>query len=95
MGFHHLSGPPTSLDDTVKGPGPWVKQGQGIPVADKHRLLWAWGSGGLRRLARRDVVVGTHAHLSVCTRVWNPSHHFLTKLSQEYMPKGHDDSARG
>jgi hypothetical protein len=44
---------------------------------DKHCTLWALGNGGLRRLARRDVAVGTHAHLTVCTRVRNLSHHRL------------------
>jgi hypothetical protein len=78
MGFHHLSVPPASLDDPGKGPGPSIKHAWGLPTTDKHRLLWASGCGGLRRLARRDITVGTQARLSVCTQVWNPSHHRLT-----------------
>jgi hypothetical protein len=65
-------------DDLGQRPGPLVKCTRGLPAVDKHRPLWTSGSGGLRRLARRDVAVGTHAYLIVCTRVWNPSHRHLT-----------------
>jgi hypothetical protein len=72
-----------------------VKYAQGLPAVDKHRWLWNSGSVGPTRLAQRDVVVGTHTCLSVCTWVWNPPHHCLTLLDQEYTPKYHDDSTRG
>jgi hypothetical protein len=78
MGFCHISAPPTSLVDLGYRPGPPVKHAWGLPAIDKHCPLQASGSGGLRRLARRDVAAGTHVHLIVCTRVWNPSHHCLT-----------------
>jgi hypothetical protein len=78
MGFHHLSTPPTSLEDTGQRPEPPVKRARGLPTADKHCLLRALGSGGIMRLTQRDVAVGTHARLIVSTRVWNPSHRHLT-----------------
>jgi hypothetical protein len=77
-GFHHLSAPLASLDDPGQRSGPSDKHARGLPTMDKHRPLRASGSGGLRRLVRRDVAVGTHAHLIVCARVGNPSHCRLT-----------------
>jgi hypothetical protein len=73
--------PPVYLSCLSRQPGEGTQApGQtflGHPTADSHRLLWASGSGRLRCLARRDTAVGTHAHLSVSTRVWNPFHHCL------------------
>jgi hypothetical protein len=51
---------------------------------DKYHLLRAM-----------DVAVGTHAHLTSGTRVWNPSHHRLTLLGIGNTPKYHHDDARG
>jgi predicted lipoprotein with Yx(FWY)xxD motif len=63
---------------------------------NKHYPLRASGSDGLRHLVRRDVTAGTHAHLTVCTRMWNPFQRHLThQLDQKYMPKYHDDSTMG
>jgi hypothetical protein len=49
----------------------------GLPVVDKYRPLWPSGSSNLRRLAWRDIAVGTNTRLIVCTWVWNPSHDHL------------------
>jgi hypothetical protein len=78
MGFHHLSTPPASLDDPGQRPWPLIKRARGLPVLDKHRPVRVSESDNLRRLTRRDVAVGTHVHLTVCTRVWNSSHRHLT-----------------
>jgi hypothetical protein len=94
-GFHHLSAPHASLSDLGQGPRPSVKRAQWLPTADKNRPPQASGSIGLKRLAQRDVAVGTHADLTIRTRVWNPSHHRLTSLDQGNMLKCHHDSARG
>jgi hypothetical protein len=67
MRFHHMYAPPASLGDPEKGPGPPVKCALGLPIADRHCLLQASRSGGLRHLARRDIAVGAHARLSVYT----------------------------
>jgi hypothetical protein len=71
--------------------GPWSSVPEGFPQMDKHCPLRASGSGGLRRLAQRGIAVGIHAHLTVCTQVWNPPHHRL-QLGQKYTTKYHDDS---
>jgi hypothetical protein len=78
MGFHHLSNPPASLVDPEPTLGPPIKHAQGLPATDKHCPLKASGSDILRRLAQRDVAVGTHVHLIVCIQVQNPSHHHKT-----------------
>jgi hypothetical protein len=54
------------------------------------------GSGGLKNLTQRDVAAWAHAHLTICTRVLDPSHcHLTQQQDQEYTPKHHDDSAMG
>jgi hypothetical protein len=96
MRFRHLLAPPASLVDPVQRHGPSVKRARGLPTMGKYCLLQASRSGSIRRLERMDVVAGTHAHLTVWTRVWNPFHRRLTKhLVWECTPKYHDDFAMG
>jgi uncharacterized metal-binding protein YceD (DUF177 family) len=47
---------------------------------DKHHPLWDSGGISLKRLVREDVAVGAYAHLTIRTRVWNPSHRCLTQV---------------
>jgi hypothetical protein len=91
-GFHHLSTLPSDLG---QAPGPPIKHARELPTMDKHHPHWASGNVNLERLARRDIAVRAHAHLTICTRVWNPSHHRSTSLDQGYTPKCHHDSIRG
>jgi hypothetical protein len=74
--------------------------GKAHPGASHKRIRSAdprtSGSRGRRSLARMDVAIGAHTHLTVCTQVLNSSHHRLTRQQdQEYMPKHHDDSVMG
>jgi hypothetical protein len=78
-GFHHLFALPASLIDPGHRPGPPVKHALGLPTTDKHYPLWASGSCSLRCLARRDVAIGTHVLLTVCTRVQNLSRDIAAK----------------
>jgi hypothetical protein len=90
-----VSAPPISLSDPGQVSGPPVKRTRGLPTTDKHYLLWASGSFGLKCLAQRDVAVGTHTRLTIHTQVWIPSHRRLTLLDQGCTPEYHHDSARG
>jgi hypothetical protein len=58
-----------SSSNSGQGPRPPVKYARGL--ATKHHPLQAMGSVGLKHLARQDVAVGTHAHLTLRTQVWN------------------------
>jgi hypothetical protein len=84
----------SSLSDSGHGPGPLVKHAWGLAAMDKHHLLQDLSSVGLKRLVWRDIAIGAHAHLTIHTRLLNPSHRRLTPLDKGYMPKYHD-SARG
>jgi hypothetical protein len=59
---------------------PPVRHTRDFPAMDKHHPLWDSGGIGLKRLVREDVVVGAYAHLTIRTRVWNPSHRCLTQV---------------
>jgi hypothetical protein len=80
IGFHHLSILPISIVDPGQGPRIQVKHAQGLPIADKHHPLRALGRVVLTHMARRGVAIGAHTRLSVCTRLWNPSHCLQTLL---------------
>jgi hypothetical protein len=60
---------------------------QGLPVMNMHHLFQASGGVGLKLWPRCDIAVGTHVHLALHTRVWNPSHRRPTLLCLEKMPK--------
>jgi hypothetical protein len=53
---------------------------------DKNHLLGDSGSVGLKLLVQRDITVGAHVNLSICTRVWNSSHRHLAPLDQVSHP---------
>jgi hypothetical protein len=69
--------PPLSLT-RGKDPGPWSNMPRGFPQWISIASPGASSSGCLRRLARRDIAVGAHTHVTVCTQVLNSSHHRLT-----------------
>jgi hypothetical protein len=68
-GFHHLSAHPTSLLDSGQGPGLRSSTPGGFRQQISTNSPGALRSIGLECLARRNMVVGAHTHLTACTQV--------------------------
>jgi hypothetical protein len=67
-----MSARPASLLNLRQGLGLQSSMSGGFQQGISTTSPKASGTGGLRRLARWDVDVGTHVHLTVCTQVLEP-----------------------
>jgi hypothetical protein len=94
VGGQNFATYPPYPSNPCRDPGPRSRLHGGSPTTNKHYPLWASGSSYLMRLARWDVPIGTHTHLTLWTRVRNQSHRRPTSLDTGNTPKYHYNATR-